>query len=113
MDIKKFLTSGALKFAGPEIAAGIVSKFMEKVTVQEASDYVTNNVSIWEKIPLEHRSQLHKYIPQDVSWLTADWAIKVVAEKNPAVASLFLNWQEAKTWFSRQLEDLKSKTGVK
>ena len=107
--VLKVLTSGLLKFAGPEVLSGMLSEFLGKITVKEIAIWVTLEKRIWDEIPPGYQSQLKKFSANldNLDWLTVEWAVLAVKGKNPGVASLFINWPEAREYLAKQLVDMK------
>ena len=102
---------GIVAYGAPDIVRGLLVGVMKakKVNVQGATKWVEENVSLWDTLEPEHREgmmRLGKYV-RNLDWLTAGYFIDAIKEELPAVASLFLGWEEANNWLERQLEMIK------
>jgi hypothetical protein len=105
------LGSGILAIAGPQLIEGMFGEWVKTVTIAEAEEWVTGDKSLWGNLDPGWQTQLIRYGPRmgkagEVIGL--EWAIKITCKVNPALASLFLNWPEARQWFAKNVEELKS-----
>jgi len=110
--IKKFgniLGKGFIQDMAPGIAAGYLVDMLQRynVGVKEATKWVQDNISLWDKLKPEEQQSLRELsdrIGNRVEWITAEWAIDAVKGDLPALASLFLGWRKANNWLVRQAE---------
>jgi len=99
------LLGGLLSEVSPDLFKGILIELLRKTTVAEASEWVTKDYVLLEKVPPKTLERLkgfsHKF--GDTSWLTAEWVIGALKDDVPALASLFLGWRKGYNWLVRQV----------
>lgn len=98
------------QFAPDLVRSALVQLFQEReVSVQEAIEWVEHDHCLWGCMKPQHQNEVRKAarILGKVDWLTADWAIKALRKDLPALASLFLGWDEGKEWLERQITMIK------
>ena len=114
IDVKKYsetLGRGLVISLAPSMLKGaLLEVFEEKnLNVEKATEWVLSKNSLWNDLGIEKQNQF-KHLARkvgDMSWLDADWVITAVKGEYPAVASLFLGWEEANDWLVNQIEDIK------
>lgn len=102
---------GLLLQIAPEVAEGFINKLFHewKVDTDKVKQDVLNNKSLLDEMKPEQLEQL-KTLKQRVGsldFITPDLVIKSIKDDFHGVASLFVNWPEAKEWLAKQIEDLK------
>jgi hypothetical protein len=105
---------GLLLQIAPGVAEGFINKLFHewKVDAAKVKQDVLNNKSLLDEMKPEQLEQL-KSLKQRVGsldFITPDLVINSIKDDFPGVASLFVNWPEAKEWLARQIEDLKKQT---
>jgi hypothetical protein len=106
----KILGSGLLVLAGPQLFEGMFSEWVKTLRIIDVEEWVIHDQNLWDNIEPGWQANLVRYGPRMGKigeMLTVEWAIKTTVPKNPALASLFLNWPDAQEWLGRNLEDLK------
>lgn len=107
------LGGGLIATQAPSLVKGALLEFMQgkKVDVTIATEWVEQNVIVWDLMNKKHKLALAKLrkFGADLDWLTGDWLIETFREEMPAVASLFLGWKKANNWLNRQVEIIKKK----
>jgi len=99
------LLGGLLADVSPELFKGILTELLKKTTVAEASEWVTKDYVLLEKVPPETLARLKSFSPRfgNTSWLTAEWVIEALRDDVPALASLFMGWKKGYNWLVRQV----------
>jgi len=100
------LLSGLIAELSPELFKGMLVELLKKTTVAEASEWVTKDYVLLEKVPPQTLARLKGFSPRfgNTSWLTAEWVIEALREDVPAIASLFMGWKKGYNWLVRQVE---------
>jgi hypothetical protein len=107
----KLFGVGLLSEQAPEIAKGVLIEFLKDTSVQQVSEWVLHNQSLWDSLG-EHQGKLKEILAKIGgvdNWLTKDWVINSLRsdKKTLKLASLFLGWTKASNWLERQLEEIK------
>ena len=97
----------------PDMAKGLIIEYIGKVPIDELIAYIEKNESLWDRLEPKHQAMAKKMASSldDLSWLTAEWAINAIKEENPKIASLFLGWRKARNWLVRQAEIIRRELG--
>lgn len=100
------LLGGLIAEVSPELFKGILIELLSKTTVEEASDWITKDYVLLDKIEPKYLARIKKFVPRfgDTSWFTADWVIEALRKDVPALASLFIGWKKGYNWLGRQVE---------
>lgn len=102
---------GLVAINAPTIFKGIIVEILRKnnITVDVIIDLVTNDGSLWSKLPPEHYSKIKKTASQigDMKWLTTPYLIDAIKKDHTAIASLFLGWRKSRFWLDRQIKEIK------
>ncbi len=112
--IKKYggiIGKGLMGMAAPSIIKGALNETLHGVTVQQASEWVEQDKSLWGNASTDYQIQLKTLRLRlnfgRLDWLTTEWAIEAVRTEHKALASLFMGWPDANKWLERQLETIK------
>lgn len=105
------VSKGLILGIAPKIAAGAVNKLFHQwnMDVDKVTFAIKGNHSILQIIDPYQLNQLKGVtsLMDNLDFITPDLIIEGIKKDFPAVASLLINWPEAKDWLSRQVEDLK------
>lgn len=97
----------------PGIAGGLINGLFHQwnMDIPKVTEDIRKNNSFWSKMDAEQQEQLRAQAERlgDVDFLTPDVVIDGIKEDFPGVASLFLNWSEAKEWLILQIADVKDR----
>lgn len=110
-----FLGKGLIGEFAPEVIRGaLVEMFrIRNLDVEKAIYWVETNSSLWDSLEPQYRERFshlaHKVGKLD--WLTADWVIESIKMDFPAVASLFLGWEEGRNWLEKQINQIRNEVG--
>jgi len=111
----KLLGVGFTTTMAPKILKGALVEYFvaQNVSLDEASEWVKSNRSIWDSLGPERQSQLKHLASKvgSVDFLTAAWAIEALRYDCPLLASLFLGDPKARKWLARQMEEIKKQLG--
>lgn len=114
IDIRKLgplLGKGLVAEFAPDILRGALIELFrsKKVSVAKATEWVEQNISLWESLNPEHHGQLKRLTQKlgNLDFLTTEWAIDSLRSDFPSLASLFLGWRKAHNWLERQLDEIK------
>jgi len=103
--------SGLLKQMAPEIAGGMLNELFHKwdVDVDKIVTDVQRDRSIWDDLQPDQRKHLMNLANRigNLDFITPNMVIESIKKDFPAVASLFLSWDEAQEWLCRQIDHLK------
>jgi len=105
------LAKGGVAEIAPEISRGILVEVLQtkNMTVNLIVDWIQKDYCLWDCVELKHRvyfSRLAKKVGS-LDWITAPWIISSIKKDFPAVASLFLSWDEAMVWLEKQVVVMK------
>ena len=109
--IQKLVTRGVIAEIGPTLLKGALLELFRsgKIDTNLLIDYVSRDVNLWEMLDLKYRQYIRNAGGRlgNLNWLTSQFLIDAVREEFPAVASLFLGWEQAGSWLDSQIEDVK------
>ena len=115
VDLKKYrdvFSKGVVISLAPGILKGVLLElFRERaVTIEEVIAWVEKDENLWASVSAKNKAMMKNLATRlgDLGWLNVNWAIGAIRETRPALASLFLGWDEGKNWLERQLEVIKS-----
>lgn len=107
------LGKGLVAELAPDVAKGALVEILKEkgVNVKKATEWVTNNVSLWDKLEFEEQESFRDLAQKvgRVDWITTNWIIDAIKHDLPSVASLFLGWKKGANWLERQVEIIKEK----
>ena len=114
IDVKKYsetLGRGLVSNFAPSMLKGALLEVFkeENLNVDKAIEWVESKNNLWNDLKIDKQKQF-KYLARkvgDLSWLDATWVITAVKGEYPAVASLFLGWEEATDWLTKEIEEIK------
>lgn len=113
-DLKEYarlLSKGLVIEFAPGIAKGIFVELLKSknITVKSASDWIQNNISLWERFKPSEQVLIKNLVDKagSIDWLDADWIVNAIKDDLPTIASLFLGWKKANNWLKRQVEIIK------
>lgn len=108
------LVAGFMAEETPSIAKGIFVNLLKPVSVHDAVQWVNEGHSLWSDLDEEHKDQVRMFAPKckDWSWLTSSWLTENLAQDCPGLCSLFLGWDEGRTWLDQQIIELKKAAGI-
>lgn len=102
---------GLMQEMVPGMAAGAITEMFHQwhVDVPMITEYVRSNQSLWGGMGEEKRKELGILAQKvgNLDFITPEFLINSIRKDFPGVASLFLNWPEAREWLERQIEELK------
>lgn len=97
----------------PEVVKGLLVEYLGKVSLQEIVKYIEEDAELWEQIPPQTQEKTKSFLNNltkgHIDWFTTTWMINAISDDLPAVASLFLGWEEAQEWLDRQIVNIKEK----
>jgi len=113
--LKKFANmafSGLAISSAPAIVKGMLVEYLKNVTLEEIIYEVENNRVLWVRIDPEMQQKTINMLSRlgNLDWLNADFVIESIKDEHPAMASLFLGWEEARVWLEKQASILKQET---
>jgi hypothetical protein len=102
--------NGLLAQNAPRIIKGFMCKYLGSIQLNDMMDWITANKNLWDEIPAQYKLTLKDYGPKlgDLSWFNSEWLIQTARESAPALASLFLGWDEGREWLDRQIVIIKN-----
>lgn len=100
---------GLASHFAPQIAAGLMVEYLNKVKITEIITYVEKNISLWSQMTPEYQAKVCKMLStqKNLSWLTTEWLIDAIRKDIPRLASLFLGWDKARNWLERQMDEIR------
>ena len=112
MNVKKalnFVQTGLLSEFAPGIIKGILIELFKGVSIDEATDWVERNKSLWGNLSPEYQAQIRRLGKKigSLDYIDADWGLDAFRKELPALASLFLGWRKGYNWLERQLTQIK------
>ena len=112
MDLSKvggMAMSGIFSVAGPQLVGGMLGEWVKTLTVPMVCEWVSQDKHLWDNLNGEWKAKLVMWGPKlgDTKWLTAEWLVKECRNDNPAVVSLFINWDKAHQWLNCELDLLR------
>ena len=114
-DIKEtlsFLGKSLVTGMAPKIAGGLVNKLFHewKIDVAQVTTAVNTNESLLGRLNESQVEQLQDVaaLMDNLDFITVEWIVDSIKKDFPAIASLILNWPEARDWVSGQVEALKA-----
>jgi hypothetical protein len=108
--LMKVFGSGLVSVMGPQLLEGMFLEWIKTVKTSMAIDWIAENKNLWNQLDVGWQANAKKWGSQlDLSFVTAEWFIDAATPVNPGLASLFMNWPEAKEWLERNLKDLREK----
>ena len=107
--------SGLVSTGIPFIFKGMINEWLteREITVKVASQWVIDGKDLlilfkeFGGQDFENALQRAGAMVKDSSWLTSEWLIDACREEHPAIASLFLGWEEGRVWLDLQTENLR------
>ena len=113
-DINK-IGKGLVSIGIPFVFKGIINEFLteRQVSVTIAVDWVQNKkdlLTLFKEFgggDFEDMLQRAHTFVSDADWLTSEYLIDSCRDEHPAIASLFLGWDEARVWLDIQTEELR------
>lgn len=107
--VTNFVQGAAINYF-PKVLKGIMKEYLGNVDFKDAIQWIEQDKLLYDEFPDNYKATLLQYGPQlgDLEWLNAEWLIDAGRESNPALASLFMSWEEAGTWLERQMEHIKN-----
>ena len=110
----KILGRGLMSQMAPTVLKGALVEFLRTVTIKEASQWVIDDTSLWDRLGPERQEGL-KIMAQEaggLDWMSAEWVIDAIREDCPALASLFLGWRKSRNWLVRQVVVIQTEVKV-
>ena len=103
----KLLDAVANEFA-PDVAKNALNQLLSHKTKEEVYTFLTEHEADdwYDLIPEKGRWAIRRIKPTDLSWCNLKWAIEVVRETNPSVASLILGSPRLQSILNDKLEKL-------
>ena len=105
-------SKGLILEMAPGIAGGIVNELFHQwnMDIVKAAEDVRENRSFWDKMEPEQHEQLRVLAEKvgGLDFITIAVFIDGIKKDFPGVASLFLNWPEARDWLLLQIEEFKA-----
>lgn len=103
---------GLLAQAIPGMASGLIIELFHqwKITTPLIIEYIKTNRSLWGDMDEQKQTDLIVAAQKvgNLDFITADFLINSIRKDFSGVASLFLNWPEAREWLERQIIELKA-----
>ena len=102
--------NGLMAQNAPRIIKGFMCKYLSAIQFDDMIKWVQCNRNLWDELPDQYKLTLKDYGPKlgDLEWFNSAWLIQTARESAPALASLFLGWDEGKEWLDRQIIIIKS-----
>jgi len=110
--LKKFANmafTGLAITSAPAIVKGMLVEYLKNVTLEEIIYEVENDRILWVRIDPEMQQKTSNMLSRlgNLDWLNAGFVIESIKDDHPAMASLFLGWEEARIWLEKQTIILK------
>ena len=102
------LTRMAIKLAAPDLLKGILQKFIDGKDLGTIHNFLLN-MDLWGSIGSNQQDFLLNYRPWDLSWLTLEWVINAVGEKNKAAAMMIFSSPAIQTNINNEIESIKTR----
>jgi len=106
---------GVVSYLAPSMAAGALVELLreQNIDVKKVSQWVEENLSLWDELKPEDQANLKKMAGEvgSLDWMNYEWAVNAIRADFPAVTSLFLGWPKARNWLGRQVEAIKREIG--
>ncbi len=107
-DIKKGL-QGIIATGIPFIFKGLINEWLtqQHIDIPKACELVLSGkdlITLFREYGADFDNVLHRAggFVQDPSWLTSDWLIDAIRDEHPDLASLFMGWDEGRSWLDMQ-----------
>lgn len=113
-DIKKGL-QGIIATGIPFIFKGLINEWLtqQHIDIPKACELVLSGkdlITLFREYGADFDNVLHRAggFVQDPSWLTSDWLIDAIRDEHPDLASLFMGWDEGRSWLDMQTENFRN-----
>jgi len=99
-----------LAFGGPGIAAGVVSGYSERITIQDIETYPDRYPDAWSLVGDDWKDLIRDAIrnnPRFLESLSVDWLVEAIREESPQIASYILNSHRIQEYLEGQISMIK------
>jgi len=104
---------GFLQTQAPSLIRGFLIEYLNGVTLDRVVAAIKNDESLWSMAKPEEQENIRRSVARigGVDFLTPDWVIGAIKNDHPSIASLFLGWDDARSWLERQIEVFQQEAG--
>jgi len=96
---------------GPAVFKSVFVNFLKKqqVSVDLVAKWVKEDQHLWAMFREQDKEIARRFVNVlgSTEWFTVDWVIDAIVDEFSGVASLVMNWPDARHWLELQVEEIR------